>query len=339
MIAAAPVAAKKRKWRKRAPPCEFCFFCGIFERCAMAPADYQAAVDGAGFFDLSDHAIVEVAGSDARSFLHNLCTQDVKDLPVGATREGFLTTNKARVIAHVWITHRESNVLWLSMGAGQGDKVLKHLDHFLISEKVELADRSRKVSLLQLVGPKAAELLTRLSITPAWHHRLLNLDGYDLFCHAADVGSATLRLIEAGAIRAGSETHQVLRIEAGLPEYAIDIDENRLAMEVNRPQAISYNKGCYLGQETIVMARDRGQVNRLLMGVKAGSGAPLPHGTKLFRGNEEVGQVTSSTFSPKLGQVIALAYLRRGSWDAGTEVGIGTANGRVGVVSELPFKP
>jgi len=85
-------------------------------------------------------------------------------------------------------------------------------------------------------------------------------------------------------------------------------------MEVNRPQAISYTKGCYLGQETIVMARDRGQVNRLFMGIKSASGETLNAGTKLYRNNEEVGHVTSSVYSPRLQQVVALAYLRRGSW-------------------------
>ncbi|MBI3704089.1 MAG: hypothetical protein HY244_09655 [Rhizobiales bacterium] len=103
---------------------------------------------------------------------------------------------------------------------------------------------------------------------------------------------------------------------------------------MNRPQAISYTKGCYLGQETIVMARDRGQVNRLMMGLKVEGDTPLAAGAKVMRGNDEVGQVTSSVFSPRLGQAIALAYLRRGSWDAGTEI---VVDGRPAVVCALPF--
>jgi folate-binding protein YgfZ len=301
--------------------------------------NYQAAIESAALFDLSDHAKIEVAGPDARIFLHNLCTQDVKDLPVGEWREAFLTTNKARVIAHVWITHRENNVLWLDMVAGQGAKVLQHLDHFLISEKVELTDRTQEFSLLRLVGPKAAEVVQRASITPSRQHRLLALDGYDFFCLTADAESLRQRLLEAGAILSGPETYQTLRIEAGLPEYGIDIDEHRFAVEVNRTvQAISYAKGCYLGQETIVMARDRGQVNRLLMGVTVAEGMPLARGRKLFRANEEVGQVTSSWFSPRLGQTIALAYLRRGSWDAGMEIVVDPAMGeRTAIVCALPF--
>ena len=165
-----------------------------------------------------------------------------------------------------------------------------------------------------------------------------------MFCPAAEVGLVKQRLIDAGAIPAGAETLQILRIEAGLPEFGIDIDENRLAVEVNRTaQAISYAKGCYLGQETIVMARDRGQVNRLLMGVKVTSELErqrgyLAAGAKLFRANEEVGLITSSIFSPKLQAVIGLAYLRRGNWEPGTELVIEpTTDGRGAVVCSLPF--
>ncbi len=301
--------------------------------------EYRAAIEGIALFDISQYAKIELAGRDARSFLNNLCTQDVANLSVGAGCEAFLTTNKARVIAHVWITQREENVLWLDMVAGQAEKVLQHLNHFLISEQVELADRTQEYGMLRLVGPKTAEFLSGLAIAPSRRHRLLALDAVDLFCPSADFASLRQRLVEGGAVPASSETYQILRIEAGLPEYGIDIDENRLAMEVGRTaQAICYTKGCFLGQETIVMARDRGQVNRSLMGVKVRDGEPLATGTRLFRGGEEVGQVTSSVLSPRLRQVIALAYLRRGSWDAGTEVAIEPAtDGRAAVVCALPF--
>jgi folate-binding protein YgfZ len=301
--------------------------------------EYQAATESAALFDLSDHGKIEVTGPDARSFLHNLCTQNVQNLPVGSFCEAFLTTNKARVIAHVWISQPENNVLELDLAAGQADKVLQHLDHYLISEQVELADRSSEFALLRLVGPKAAELLNRAAMTPLRRHRLLALDGYDLLCPVAESADLQKRLVDAGAVCASRETYEILRVEAGLPEYGIDIDENRLAMEVGRTaQATCYTKGCFLGQETIVMARDRGQVNRLMMGVKIAVGSPLSPGTKLYRGNEEVGHVTSSVFSPRLGAVLALAYLRRGSCDPGMELIVEPAtDGRTAVVCSLPF--
>lgn len=301
--------------------------------------EYQAALDSAALFDLTARGKIELAGRDAREFLSNLCTQDVKDLPVGASCEAFLTTNKARVVAHAWILHREVNVLLLDTVAGQSDKVLHHLNHYLISEQVELADRTKELGMLRLLGPRAGEVVTRAGVTPSRPQRALALDGFDWFCPAAEVATLRDRLIGAGAVPASDETYRVLRLEAGLPEFGIDIDEDRLAMEVNRTaQAICYTKGCYLGQETIVMARDRGQVNRLLMGVKVAAGERLAAGAKLFRGNDEVGQVSSSVFSPRLGQVIALAYLRRGNWEAGTELVVDPKiDGRTVVVAALPF--
>jgi tRNA-modifying protein YgfZ len=308
-------------------------------------------------FDLSASAKIEVTGPDARSFLHNLCTQDVKNLPVGGSAEAFLTTNKARILAHVWITHRETDVVWLDAAAGQADKILQHLNHYLISEKAEVADRTQEFGLLRLVGPRAAEIVTGIAgPTPATRaplqavltpgigmvrrHNLLACDAFDLFCPSAETAALKQRVLDDGAIVGDAAAYEILRIEAGLPAYGSDLDENRLAMEAGRTaQAISYAKGCYLGQETIVMARDRGQVNRQLMGIKVVEGpATVAQGAKLFRGAEEVGQVTSSVFSPKLGQVIALAYLRRGNWEAGTELVIDpSSDGRSAVVAALPF--
>jgi tRNA-modifying protein YgfZ len=326
--------------------------------------EYAAATEAVAMFDLRGHGIIELTGRDAAIFLHNLCTQNVKNLPVGRSVEAFLTTNKARVIAHVWVTRRADNLLWLDMVAGQADKVLTHLNHYLISEQVELTDRSQEFAVLRLIGPKVAVWLSAVLEQPfatmasfetrslarsgvIRRQNLLALDGFDLVCPATEMPALRDRLVIAGAVPAGTETYQSLRIEAGLPEYGIDIDENRLAMEVNRTaQAISYTKGCYLGQETIVMARDRGQVNRLLTGVLVPALLPgeelgvkgIPSGTKLFRDNIEVGEITSSVFSPKRQQPIALAYLRRGHWDAGTEMVIDPkADGRTAVASALPF--
>src|SRR5262245_27683493 len=99
---------------------------------------YRAATEGAALFVLNDHGKIELKGPDARMFLHNLCTQDVKNLPIGAGCEAFLTTNKARVVAQIWIGHYPiglESVLWLDMVAGQQDRVMKHLQHYLISER------------------------------------------------------------------------------------------------------------------------------------------------------------------------------------------------------------
>ncbi len=298
---------------------------------------YQAALETVALFDLGPRAKLEVSGPDARSLLHNVSTNDINKLAVGDTREAFVTTSKARVIAHVWITCRKSDDFLVDAAPGQADKLLQHCNRHIISEQVDLADRTSELALLRLVGPKSAELLERAGVAPTRRHRLLALDGCDAIVPVADAETLKQKLLDSGAILGDADAYNLLRVEAGLPEYGIDIDEDRLAMEVNRPDAISYTKGCYLGQETIVMARDRGQANRKMMGLKVRGDSPLPvaSGAKVLRGKDEVGQVTSSVHSARLGGVVALAYMRRGSWDAGVEVIL--ADARAAVVSVLPF--
>ncbi len=117
----------------------------------------------------------------------------------------------------------------------------------------------------------------------------------------------------------------MLRVEAGRPREGTDIDDTTFAPEVGRiAETICYTKGCYLGQESIVMARDRGQVNRSLVGVRLPKGS-VPHGSLLFAGGKEVGRVTSSVHSPRLDTAIGLAYVRRGYQEAGTLVEVEAA--------------
>jgi len=324
-------------------------------------SEYTAALEGAALFDLSDRGKIELAGPDVRLFLHNLCTNDVKDLAIGAGCEAFLCTVKARIVAHIIIGHYQAagqNAIRIEFDPGNADKVFQHLDHHLISERVELADRTRDIALLRLCGPQAKTLVEAMvgaSIPemPALHHvtrrfgativdvrrqDCLALPGYDLMCAARDAAALHDGLKARGAVLAGPETYEVLRVEAGWPRYGVDMDENRFVVEAGRiKQAISYTKGCYLGQEPIVMARDRGHVNRTLLGVKVARGDRLAAGARLFRDGNEVGQVTSSVLSQRFG-LIGLAYLKRGSQDPGTPLVIEPeSDGREAVVSALPF--
>jgi folate-binding protein YgfZ len=170
-------------------------------------------------------------------------------------------------------------------------------------------------------------------------HDRLALPGYDVVCLRSLAANVWGLLTRAGAKPAGLEAFDLLRVEAGTPVRGADIDETRFVVEVGRvAQAISYTKGCYLGQEPIVMARDRGQVQRTLLGLELSGEGPAPAGSKLFRDGKEVGVTASSVVSPALGKPIALAYVRRGSWEPGTllEVDVGGAK-REGKIVPLPF--
>jgi tRNA-modifying protein YgfZ len=327
-------------------------------------AEYRRARESAALFDLSHRGKLELTGPDAPSFLHNLSTNDVQNLPLGAGCEAFFTTAKAKVVAHALIYHVRiaggRDALWLDVAPGQATHLLQHLDHFLIAEQVELADRTADFAQMHLAGPEAKAVLERAlgepvpDLGPLEHmertfgpnatchvrrHDPLGLSGYDLVCLETRAADVWQRLTVAGATPAGLDAYELLRVEAGTPVYGTDIDESRFVVEVGRADAICYTKGCYLGQEPIVMARDRaGHINRAFRGLKLGAGGAVPAGAKLLAADgKEVGVVTSSVVSPRLGP-IALGYVRRGSEQPGTALEVQPAGGgRTAVVSDLPM--
>lgn len=317
-----------------------------------------AARQHAAWVDVSARGAIELTGKDAVAFLHNLGTNDIKNLPPGQGCEFFLTNNKARVIGHGFAYRMVADkpvVLVLDVGEGTAAKVLAHLDRFIVSEQVELADVTAGRSQLHVCGPQARAAvqsalaatlpeLKDLQLDNLWHNNLpvrvvrhdwLGLPGYDLVCTPQMAAGLVERLQDAGATPLAPEALEVLRIEAGWPLDGRDMDDNRFVVEVGRiPQAVSYAKGCYLGQEPIVMARDRGHVNRTLRGLKVTGHDPVPTGTPVIHNGQEVGQVTSAVWAPDRQAVLALAYLRRGNQEAGTQVEV---LGRPAEVMALPF--
>jgi folate-binding protein YgfZ len=299
-------------------------------------AECQQAHTAAALFDLSHRGLIELTGPEAAAFLHNLCTNDIKNLASGQGCAAFLCTAKAKVVASLWV-FRQGGSFWLDLDPGLADRVAGHLDHFLISEQVEIANHSGQFAQLHLAGPAAATLVEKIAGTAQVRpHDRLGLPGFDLLTAPAKAAELWSLLSAAGAQPAGLQALDILRVEAGLPVYGRDIDAERFVVEVGQKDAICYTKGCYLGQEPIVMARDRGHVNRMLRGLRLGADVVLPS-AKVHRDGAEVGQVTSVVHSPTLGP-IALAYLRRGSWDAGILVEVEAATGRVKAeVVTLPF--
>lgn len=317
-------------------------------------SEYQAAREQAALFDLSDRARIELRGKDAIRFLHNLCSNDIVNLPPGRGVEAFLATAKAKAIAYLFVCKARLDAdesLWLSGDPGMAEAIYKHLDRYLISEQVEITDRSAESAQFHVAGPavhavlqKALGEFTQPKERPkgfifcTLHNDLLGVPGYDILCAAPWAEEVKQCFLNGGAIPAGAGTYNVLRVEAGTPVHGQEIEDERFIVELDRGErAISYAKGCYLGQEPVVMARDRGHVNRHLRGVRLGAVGLLPKGTKLFRNDAEVGQITSAVESPRFGP-IALAYLRRGNDAPGTVVEAETASGRQSVeVTALPF--
>lgn len=299
--------------------------------------DYSAATTTAALFDTSDAAKLLLTGPDAPMFLGNLSTNDTKSLPLGAGCEAYFCDARAKVKFQAWIYHvllsDKRHAMWVETTAGRNTELVQYLDRYLISEQVEIADRTADFAQSHLTGPKAADVLSTalgeaVPPLPEFGHMertfgrdatcsirrrdQLGVPGFDVVCRT-DVADGVRRILTAsGAVPGTAETFEVLRIEAGTPVFGKDIDDNRFVMEVGfAPRAVSYSKGCYLGQEPIVMARDRaGHVNRAFLGLKVLDGGPLIPGTKVFRDGQEVGVVTSSCDSLRLGAPVALAYLK-----------------------------
>jgi len=253
------------------------------------------------------------------------------------------------------------NSLYLDFWQNLKEKIIDHLNRYLVADEVEIADRSEEYATLSLQGPKAEALLQEilgpcdLPAQPKQHAMVtlggaavcvvrdshLGETGFDLIIPAASLADSARSLSEAGqsftAAWVGEHAQDILRVEAGIPRYGIDFSEENLLLEVGLEQAVSFNKGCYLGQEVVERIRSRGHVNRKLCGLLLEGQQPAQAGDPLRANGKEVGHITSSVLSPRLKRPIALGYLNKDFWRPGTELsarGDGTIHA---TVSALPF--
>jgi folate-binding protein YgfZ len=327
-------------------------------------AEYDAARRAAAVADRSFASKIELGGPDRVRLLHNLCTNDIKGLPPGRGCEAFVTNVQGKILAHVRV-FAEAQSLWLDTVPGAAPALLAHFNRYVIMEKVELADRTGEFAQLLVVGPAAKRVvaaaaqrdvpelsdLEHVAVSLAGHAcRLMNNDSLGLPAielrlaagNARPVWQAVWHAGQPLGLRAmGERAYETLRVEAGLPDYGVDIDDSNLPQEVGRDRRdISFTKGCYLGQETVARIDALGHVNRHLVGLAIpGQRAVPPAGSAISAADKVAGKVTSAVFSPALDCPIALGYVRRGLEKPGTEVVIDSAGTPVPAsVRALPFR-
>ncbi|MFG0334790.1 MAG: YgfZ/GcvT domain-containing protein [Maioricimonas sp. JB049] len=297
-----------------------------------APADeYHAATTAAALFDLTDRSHIELTSDDRAMFLHNFCTNDIQQLAPGEGCEAFITSIKGRILGHVLVFATETS-LWLESEAGTEEDLVAHLDKYLIVEDVEIHGRSNEVGELLCVGPDAAGPLKDLlgiDVAELAANRSVQADldgqpvqvrrtcftGQPEWALVAPVGILPAlwnRLTEARCRPAGALALEALRIEAGTPRFGIDISEANIAQEANRTeQAISFTKGCYLGQEPIARLDALGHVNKLLCVLRIASNeVPAAGATVVDQAGKDLGRITSAAVSPESSQVVAMAILK-----------------------------
>lgn len=316
---------------------------------------YSAVRDGgAGLLDLSTRGRLVVAGSEAVMFLNGLITNDIKTLGDGNWMTAAFPNVQGRLLAVVRIINRQGDFL-IDTEMATREKVLHLLDRFTMAGDFRVTDVTDQTATLSLQGSGAAQIVRSLfgadaatiNASHVWQGAFAAAevtiirathsgeDGFDLFVDRKDLDTLRDELIKAGAQPVGAESAEVLRLEAGLPRYGIDMDETTIVTETNLEHAVSYTKGCYVGQEIIVRIKHRGHVAKKITGILSESETVFEPNTKILsRDDKEIGWVSSSVFSPRLGRAIALGYVKYDYLAPGTEVKIG---GTAGAVAELPL--
>jgi folate-binding protein YgfZ len=292
---------------------------------------YRAMTAGCGLADVSSRSRVRITGADRVQFLNSFCTNDIKRLQPGEGCEAFLTNHQGKTVGHVLVRVQQGDAIMLDTSPQQATKIIQHFERFVISDRVEFQDQTAATGELLIAGKKARHLLAEVSqgSQPAsiYQHALESVQGKDVVVQMVDfagddsfflttgledLAAIQQALVTAGAIPLDAEALDAMRIQAGFPFFGSDITEDNLPQEIGRdPQAISFKKGCYLGQETVARIDALGHVNRMLTRVKFSSGEIPASGTELFANEKSVGKVTSACWSPVFEAPLAFALLRR----------------------------
>ncbi|MDP7048873.1 MAG: aminomethyl transferase family protein [Verrucomicrobiota bacterium] len=321
-------------------------------------AEHWALTETVALIDLSFRGCLAVLGDDRVKFINGQVTNDVAGLKPGQGSYAALVNAKAKMQADMHV-YRLDDELILDFEPGLLDTVKARLESHIVADQVELVDASPHFGLLSLQGPKTADVLASIGLAlpgELFAHTKSPVDdwgevylmnnsrygaaGCDLYIPNESLANAAERLAKAvkghGGCFAGWQAAEIARVEAGIPRFGVDMDNNTLPPEVGlEARAISYNKGCYIGQEIIARIRTYGRVNRSLVGYRLD--ADLAGGTLLTDDSgKTVGTLTSVIDSPRFGP-IALGSAKRGSETPGQAfTAREPAQGRA-TVTETPF--
>jgi aminomethyltransferase len=284
---------------------------------------YDALGATAAWLDLSARGRIYASGDDRARLLHAMTTNHVQQLTPGTGCYAFFLNAQGHIQADVNLLCLEDRFL-LDTEPETRERVFRHLDKYIIADDVALEDVTATLACVAAEGPHAAAVLAAIG-APAldveyahasWDGAIVErvnetgAPGFRIFMPAETKADWIARLESAGAVYATPDEARTVRLEHGKPRYGEDIFDTTLPQETQQMHAVHFAKGCYIGQEIVERIRSRGRVNRLLVKLEVEGEAPLAGGTKITAGAAEAGEITSSTFSPALGKVVALAYLR-----------------------------
>ena len=306
--------------------------------------EYAAVREGgAGVIDLSNRGRIQVSGTEAVQFLNGLITNDMKTLAENTWMPAAFPNVQGRLIASVRVSRLKdegegknaSQTFLIDTEPATHERVLKTIERFTLAGDFRVSDVTNQTAHITaqgrravngvrtVLGDEAASMTLNQAIQIPWRQSELpgNLtvirathtaeDGFDLMVNSDQAGSLWEALQDAGARPVGYDAFEMLRIEAGLPRYGVDMDDTNVVTETALDDAVSYTKGCYVGQEIIARIKYRGHVAKKLTGLVFEQAVKVEVGAAIRSADgKEVGRVTSKTYSPHLGRTIAMGYLK-----------------------------
>jgi tRNA-modifying protein YgfZ len=303
---------------------------------------YNAAKHSSAIVRRDDRGVLSVAGADRLAWLQGLLTNDVENLRPGASCYAAYLTPQGRMISDMRVINLDDRTL-LEVPGVLAEALCAKLDSLLFTEDAQIANLSTSTAVIDVIGPSAVVPSEVAALLAAVTDSTYGVRRVTLVVDAADAVDVVAKAARAGAIATTLETLDVLRIEAGVPLFLVDMDEHTIPLEAGiESRAISFTKGCYVGQEVIVrvMQRGQGRVAKKLVGLQFDAGIGARPGDVLQHAEREVGRITSATWSPTLERPIALGYVHRDFIQPGTVLSARSSNSDSVIpatVSPLPF--
>jgi len=332
-------------------------YAAIHDRPALesesARPEFDALLSGCGLFRLSNRAKISLSGKDRMRWLNGMISNRVRDLAPGQGVYAFVLNPQGHILGDLYAYNRGESLL-VDSDQSQAERLLEIFRRHIIMDAVQLANVSDQSTAIGIAGPQAGEVLRAAGlnfgeVSPlqfvdrTWREVPLSvarndnavIESYEVWLTPAHVSLLWEALASSGATAVGSTPLELLRIACGIPRYGQDIRERDLPQETEQLRALSFDKGCYIGQEIVERIRSRGKVHRCFTGFEVTGPLPVP-GEKIQYQGKEVGEVTSAASLPLAGgnQKVALGYLRREASAAEHPLEAGEARLRV---AELPF--
>lgn len=323
--------------------------------------EHHAVRQSVGLIDLSHRGRFRLTGNDRAAYLHRIISNDVEGLSIGEGNYATILTNRGKIIADMNV-YVFNDFIGIETNTETTSTLYQELDKYLVADDVTIEDLTESTGTIGVHGPKSIALLREIfgfdvRDLPEYHSITYDGDARRIICvRANDTGELGYNLCTTsesmewlwdtlltkgrafGVEPVGLSALNSLRIEAGIPRFGAELGDSIFPGEAELERAISFEKGCYIGQEIVARMKYRGHPNRLLRGFEILGDTPPQSQDRLFDGDKEIGWITSAVVSPTLEKTIAMGYVRTASTDEGSQVEVETIDGRMcATVRLLPF--